>query len=73
MAREVENSHISQNHEMQIEIIRSRNTTPNKLSKPHATTLNVVGFYMLRPFAHPVACCMLLYVVVCCWELLRKV
>ena len=42
--------------------------TPNKLPKPHATTLNVVGFYMLRPFAHPVACCMLLCVVGSCCE-----
>ena len=25
---------------------------------------NIVGFYMLRPFAHPVACC---------WMFLRKV
>ena len=28
------------------------------------TTPNIVRCYMLRPFAHPVACC---------WELLRKV
>ena len=68
MTREVENSHISQKHAMQIEIIWSRNTNPNKLPKPHATTLNVVGFYMLRPFAHPVACCMLLCVVGSCCE-----
>ena len=32
--------------------------------KPHANGRNLVGCYMLRPFAHPVACC---------WMLLRKV
>ena len=44
----------------------------NKTFKPHAigrnfvgpTTSNFVGCYMLRPFAHPVACC---------WMLLRVV
>ena len=67
--KEVENSHISQNHAMQIEIIWSRNMTPNnKLPKPRATTLNIAGCYMLRPFAHPVVCCMLLCVVGCCCE-----
>ena len=30
------------------------------------TTPNIVGCYVLRPFAHPA-------VVACCWELLRKV
>ena len=30
------------------------------------TTPNVIGCYMLRPFAYP------LHVVACCWELLRK-
>ena len=34
------------------------------LVKPRANGHNVVGCYMLRPFAHPVACC---------WESLRKV
>ena len=48
---------------MQIEIIWSRNTTPNKLPKPHATTLNVVGFYMLRHLH-------ILLLVVCCCVLL---
>ena len=28
------------------------------------TTLNIVGCYMLRPFAHPVACCWMLFRVV---------
>ena len=28
------------------------------------TTLNIVGCYMLRPFAHPVACCWLLLRVI---------
>ena len=66
--KEVENSRITQNHAMQIEIIWSRNTTPNKLPKPRATTLNIVGCYMLRPFAHPVVCCVLSCVVGCCCE-----
>ena len=32
--------------------------------KPHANGRNLVGCYMLRPFAHPVTCC---------WMLLRVV
>ena len=32
--------------------------------KPHANRRNIVGYYMLHPFAHPVACC---------WMLLRVV
>ena len=32
--------------------------------KPRANGRNIVGCYMLRPFAHPVACC---------WMLLRVV
>ena len=53
---------------MQVEIIWSRNATPNKLPRPRATTFNIDGFYMLRPFAHPVACYMLLCVVGSCCE-----
>ena len=34
------------------------------------TALNIVECYMLRPLAHPVACCC--NVVACCWELLHK-
>ena len=33
------------------------------VSVAKATTPNIVGYYMLSPFAHPVACC---------WELLLK-
>ena len=39
----------------------------NELSvriKPRTNGRNIVGCYMLRPFAHPAACC---------WMLLRKV
>ena len=68
VAKEVENSHISQNHAMQIEIIWSRNATPNKLPKSRATTFNIVRCYMLRPFAHPIVCCMLLCVIGCYCE-----
>ena len=55
--------------------------------KPHANGHNIVGCYMLRPFAHPAACCYVLFGVVVqslkpvkrlttckrckCWELLR--
>jgi len=36
----------------------------SKFFKPCANRRNIVGCYMLRPFAHPVACCcMLLHVV----------
>ena len=37
--------------------------------KPHANGRNIVGCYMLRPFAHPA----LLHVVGCCCVLLCKV
>ena len=36
----------------------------NMTLKPRANGRNIVGCYLLRPFAHPVACC---------WMLLRKV
>ena len=62
--KEVENSHISQNHAMQIEIIWSRNTTPNKLPKLRATTLNIVGCCVrLHTLLFVVCCCVLLGVV----------
>ena len=32
--------------------------------KPRANGRNIVGCYMLRPFAHPVACCCVLLGVV---------
>ena len=32
--------------------------------KPRANGRNIVGWYMLRPFAHPVACCWMLLCVV---------
>ena len=32
----------------------------------HANGRNTVGCYMLRPFAHPVACCCMLRVVGSC-------
>ena len=35
-----------------------------KYVKPHANRSNIVGCYMLRPFAHPVACSWMLLCVV---------
>ena len=32
--------------------------------KPRANGRNIVGCYLLRPFAHPVACCWMLLIVV---------
>ena len=32
----------------------------NEKAKPRANGRNIVGCYMLRPFAHPVACCCVL-------------
>ena len=34
---------------------------PQRLQKPRANGHNIVGCYMLRPFAHPVACCCVLF------------
>ena len=36
----------------------------NEKAKPRANGRNIVGCYMLRPFAHPVACCWILLRVV---------
>ena len=32
--------------------------------KPRENARNIVGCYMLRPFVHPVACCVILFGVV---------
>ena len=43
---------------------------PSLPVKPRPNGRNIVTCYMLRPFAHPIACFTLLYG---CWELSRKV
>ena len=37
---------------------------PDDQTQPTFETPNIVRFYMLRPFAHPVACCWMLLDVV---------
>ena len=47
-----------------VEMTRKCNAPCKRTQYCWPTTPNIVGCYMLRPFAHPVACC---------WMLLRKV